>query len=152
MKRKVLLLLTLMCLYSMGLCAATIVQEEPVKQNFKFIFAGTPFVKYAHDDGTIWLTQNFYHHDYYVQDNFAHSVSQWTGDNGKTYLVDNLPLDPKVVTCDTLTADVVLTPTYVFNEEDLGDATVTVTWLFEQPDTSAPCSVTSEAKVLSVVM
>lgn len=138
MKRKVLLLLTLMCLYSMGLCAATIVQEEPVKQNFKFIFAGTPFVKYAHDDGTIWLTQNFYHHDYYVQDNFAHSVSQWTGDNGKTYLVDNLPLDPKVVTCDTLTADVVLTPTYVFNEEDLGDATVTVTWLFEQPDTLSP--------------
>lgn len=72
--------------------------EARYVEHFKFIFSGTPFVKYANERGVVWLTQNFYHHDYYVQDNFAHTVSQWTGDDNKTYQVDNLPLDTTVVT------------------------------------------------------
>ncbi len=112
--------------------------EARYVEHYKFIFEGTPYVKYANEKGVVWLTQNFFNHDYYVQDNFAHSVSQWTGSNGKTYKVDNLPLDTTVITRDTLTADVTLKPTYIFNEEDLGDATVTVTWGFAQPDTLCP--------------
>ena len=50
--------------------------------------------------------------------------------------MDNSP-DTVLVVIDTLTADVVMTPNYVLNESDLGDATVTPVWDFDKPDSVA---------------
>ena len=105
-------------------------------ENFKFIFKGTPFVKYADENGVIVVPANYYHHKYEKLRAFGYSVQSWTGSNGKTYLPDNIVTDTIVVR-DTLTADVILTPNYVLNEEDLGDATVITKWEFGLPDSVA---------------
>lgn len=108
--------------------------EAKYVEHFKFIFSGTPYVKYADERGVITLTQNYYHHSFKVDAGaFAYSVASWKGSNGKTYLVDNIPNDT-TVTRDTLTADVTLTPNYVRNESDLGDGTATAVWCFAYPD------------------
>lgn len=105
-------------------------------ENFKYIFKGTPFVKYADANGVIVVPANYYHHKYERLRAFGYSLQSWSGSNGKTYLPDNIVTDT-IVTRDTLTADVVMTPNFVLNEEDLGDATVTSLWEFGLPDSVA---------------
>ena len=106
---------------------------------FKMIFKDTPFVKYADKNGVIVVPSNYYHHKYEKLRAFGYSVQSWTGSNGKTYLPDNIVNDT-IVTRDTLTADVIMTPNYVLNEEDLGDATVITKWEFGLPDSVATFS------------
>ena len=110
--------------------------EARYVENYKFIFKGTPYVKYANADGTIYMGANFYNHKFEKLRAFGYTVASYTGSNGKTYLVDNSP-DAVHIVKDTLTADVVMTPNYVLNESDLGDATVTPVWDFDKPDSVA---------------
>ena len=105
-------------------------------ENYKFIFKGTPYVKYADADGVIYMGANFYNHKFEKLRAFGYTVASYTGSNGKTYLVDNSPNTVHIVK-DTLTADVVMTPNYVLNESDLGDASVTPVWDFDKPDSVA---------------
>ena len=105
-------------------------------ENFKFIFEGTPFVKYANANGVIYMGPNFYCHKFDKLRAFGYSVETFTGSNGKTYLVDNSP-DTVLVVIDTLTADVVMKPNYVLNQCDLGDNTVAPVWDFDKPDSVA---------------
>lgn len=107
--------------------------EARYREPYKVIFAGTPYVKYADAGGMVTLTQNYYHHDYVVEKGTTHTVDYWTGDNGKTYPVDNDLTDNKW-TREVLTADVVLTPHYVLSSKDVGDGSATVTWQFDRPD------------------
>ena len=107
--------------------------EARYVENYKFIFKGTPFVKYANADGIIYMGPNFYNHKFEKLRAFGYTVNSYTGSNGKTYLVDNAP-DTILIVKDTLTADVVMTPNYVLNESDLGDASVTPVWDFDKPD------------------
>lgn len=107
---------------------------------FKFIFEGTPFVKYANRQGHIYVGGNFYHYKGPQNGAYGTSVSSWTGSavkKGKTvnvtYNVDNVPNDT-TFTKDTLEANVVLKPTYVDNGNDLGDATALAVWNFSAPD------------------
>ncbi|MBP5561831.1 MAG: hypothetical protein J6X70_08560 [Muribaculaceae bacterium] len=125
--RKFLFILAAGCLLSTALMAT---------ENFKFIFKGTPYVKYADNNGVITVPANYYHHKYEKLRSFGYSLQSWTGSNGKTYRPDNIVTDT-IVTRDTLTADVVMTPNFVLNEEDLGDATVTSLWEFGLPDSVA---------------
>ena len=110
--------------------------EARYVENFKFIFEGTPFVKYADANGIIYMGPNFYCHKFDKLRAFGYSVENFTGSNGKTYLVDNSP-DSVLVVKDTLTADVVMTPNYVLNQCDLGDNTVAPVWDFDKPDSVA---------------
>lgn len=110
--------------------------EARYVENYKFIFKGTPYVKYANADGTIYMGANFYNHKFEKLRAFGYTVASYMGSNGKTYLVDNSP-DAVHIVKDTLTADVVMTPNYVLNESDLGDATVTPVWDFDKPDSVA---------------
>ena len=105
-------------------------------ENYKFIFKGTPYVKYADANGIIYMGPNFYNHKFEKLRAFGYTVASYTGSNGKTYLVDN-STDTKLIVKDTLKADVVMTPNYVLNESDLGDATVTPVWDFDKPDSVA---------------
>lgn len=107
--------------------------EARYVENYKFIFKGTPFVKYADADGIIYMGPNFYNHKFEKLRAFGYTVNSYTGSNGKNYLVDNAP-DTLLIVKDTLTADVVMTPNYVLNESDLGDASVTPVWDFDKPD------------------
>ena len=125
--RRFLFILTAGCL----LCTTLMATE-----NFKFIFKGTPYVKHADSNGVITIPANYYHHKYEKLRSFGYSLQSWTGSNGKTYLPDNIVTDT-IVTRDTLTADVIMTPNFVLNEEDLGDATVTSLWEFGLPDSVA---------------
>jgi len=100
---------------------------------FKVIFAGTPFYKRAGLKNLVYLSQNYYHHRADQVRAFGYSVSGWNGDDGKFYAVDNIPTDT-TVTKIQLTRDMVLTPVYELNEEDLGDGTVTPVWEFGYPD------------------
>jgi hypothetical protein len=93
-------------------------------------------VKYADENGVIVIPANYYHHRYEKLRAFGYSLQSWTGSNGKTYLPDNIVNDT-IVTRDTLTADVIMTPNFALNEEDLGDATVTSVWEFGLPDSVA---------------
>lgn len=112
--------------------------EAKYVEHYKFIFAGTPFVKYADEKGIIVLTQNYYQHSFQVDAGaFAYTLDSWKGSNGKVYLPDNILTDT-IVTRDTLTADVTLTPHYLRNESDLGDGTATAVWRFAYPDSLAP--------------
>ena len=126
MNKKLLSLLMLLPFLSLGVMKA---QDGP----YKFIFKGTPYVKYADKNGIIYMGPNFYNHKFEKLRAFGYTVASYTGDNGKTYLVDNSP-DSILIVKDTLTADVVLTPNYVLNESDLGDASVTPVWDFDKPD------------------
>lgn len=110
--------------------------EARYAENNKFIFKGTPFVKYADNNGVIIIPSNYYHHKYEKLRAFGYSLQSWTGSNGKTYLPDNIVTDT-IVKRDTLTSDVVLSPNFALNEEDLGDATVTTLWEFGLPDSVA---------------
>lgn len=110
--------------------------EAHYHKPYKFVFAGTPYVKYAGPDGYATLTRNYYHHDYVQEKGITHTVDYWTGDNGKTYAVDN-DLTDNQWTRELLTGDVVLTPHYTLSGKDIGDATTTVTWSFDQPDSMA---------------
>ena len=103
---------------------------------YKVIFAGTPFVKYASQRNIVYLTQNFYHHIPDHQRAFYYSVDGWNDEDGKFYAVDNIPTDTTFSTI-TLTRDMVLTPHYVLNEEDMGDGTVNPSWEFGYPDSIA---------------
>ena len=145
--RRLLFILAIGCLFSMTFLAAPSNQETPrvsdqhqtdtkASGNYKFIFKGTPFVKYADNDGVIIVPANYYHHKYEKLRSFGYSLQTWTGSNGKTYRPDNIVTDT-IVTRDTLTSDVILTPNFVLNEEDLGDATVTALWEFGLPDSVA---------------
>lgn len=107
--------------------------EARYVENFKFIFKDTPFVKYADDNGVIYMGPNFYHHKFEKLRAFGYSVGSYTGSNGKPYRLDNAP-DTLLIEKDTLKADVVMTPNYVLNESDLGDASVTPVWDFDKPD------------------
>lgn len=100
---------------------------------FKVIFDGTPFYKHAGLRNLVYLTQNYYHHRSDQVRAFGYSVSGWNGDDGKFYAVDNIPTDT-TFTKIKLTHDMVLSPVYVLNEEDLGDGTVTPVWEFGYPD------------------
>ncbi len=107
--------------------------EARYVENFKFIFEGTPYVKYAAPNGEIYLGPNFYCHKFEKLRAFGYTVTSFTGSNGKSYAADrskNLNLIVK----DTLTADVVMTPNYSLNEADFGDATVAPVWDFDKPD------------------
>ena len=110
--------------------------EARYVENFKFIFEGTPFVKYADANGIIYMGPNFYNHKFDKLRAFGYSVESYTGSNGKNYLVDNAP-DTILIVKDTLTADVVMKPNYVLNQCDLGDATVAPVWDFDKPDSVA---------------
>lgn len=110
--------------------------EARYVENYKFIFKGTPYVKYADANGIIYMGPNFYNHKFEKLRAFGYTVGTYTGSNGKTYLVDNAP-DAKQIVKDTLTADVVMTPNYVLNESDLGDASVVPVWDFDKPDSVA---------------
>ena len=110
--------------------------EARYVENFKFIFEGTPFVKYADAKGVIYMGPNFYNHKFDKLRAFGYSVESYTGSNGKNYLVDNSP-DTVFVLKDTLTADVVMKPNYVLNQCDLGDVTVMPVWDFDKPDSVA---------------
>lgn len=145
--RRLLFILALGCLFSLTFLAAPTNYEAPQVSghhqteninsgNYKFIFKGTPFVKYADNDGVIVVPANYYHHKYEKLRSFGYSLQTWTGSNGKTYRPDNNVTDT-IVTRDTLTSDVILTPNFVLNEEDLGDATVTALWEFGLPDSVA---------------
>lgn len=134
-------------LFSMSLSALPLEQQVPPGPaqnqieannvgNHKFIFYGTPFVKYADSCGVITIPSNYYHHKYEKLRSFGYTLQSWTGSNGKTYLPDNNVSDA-IVTRDTLTSDVILMPNFVLNEEDLGDATVTTLWEFGLPDSVA---------------
>ena len=125
--RRFILLLAAGCLLG-----ATLLGVE----NYKFIFKGTPYVKYADDNGVITIPANYYHHKYEKLRSFGYTLKSWSGSNGKTYLPDNIVTDT-IVTRDTLTSDVIMTPNFVLNEEDLGDATVTSLWEFGLPDSVA---------------
>ena len=138
--KKTFMLIVAVCLLGTTLWAASdeggMTESDSKTENFKFIFKGTPFVKYADENGVIVVPANYYHHKYEKLRAFGYSVQSWTGSNGKTYLPDNIVTDTIVVR-DTLTADVILTPNYVLNEEDLGDATVITKWEFGLPDSVA---------------
>jgi hypothetical protein len=125
--RRFILLLAAGCLLG-----ATLLGVE----NYKFIFKGTPYVKYADDNGVITIPANYYHHKYEKLRSFGYTLQSWSGSNGKTYLPDNIVTD-SIVTRETLTSDVIMTPNFVLNEEDLGDATVTSLWEFGLPDSVA---------------
>lgn len=145
--KRLYLLIVIGCMLSMSLIASTVYEQEVPstgatstnQQNFKFIFKGTPFVKYADENGVIVIPANYYHHKYDKLRAFGYSVDSWTGSNGKNYRPDNIVTDTLCIR-DTLTADVVLTPNFVLNEEDLGDATVTTVWEFGLPDSVATFS------------
>ena len=102
----------------------------------KLTFKGSPLVRYADSKGNVNITQNYYNYDYVKVKAFGNTVQSWTGSNGKTYLVDNL-LQDNLVTTEKLTADVEMVPTTAYNEEDMGDNTVTVKWRFDLPDSMA---------------
>lgn len=102
----------------------------------KLTFKGSPLVRYADKNGVVNITQNYYNYDYVKVKAFGNTVQSWTGSNGKIYLVDNL-LQDNMVTTEKLTADVEMVPTTAYNEEDMGDNTVTVTWRFDLPDSMA---------------
>ena len=99
----------------------------------KLTYKGSPLVRYADSKGVVTITQNYYNYSYMMEKAFGYTVQSWTGSNSKNYLVDNLLAD-NMVTTETLTADIEMTPTQVLNEEDMGDNTVTVTWRFDMPD------------------
>jgi hypothetical protein len=42
--------------------------------NYKFIFKGTPFVKYADENGVIIVPSNYYHHKYEKLRSFGHTL------------------------------------------------------------------------------
>lgn len=110
--------------------------EARYVENFKFIFKDTPYVKYADANGIIYMGPNFYCHKFEKLRAFGYTVESFTGSNGKNYLVDNSP-DSILIVKDTLKADVVMTPNYVLNESDFGDATVMPVWDFDKPDSVA---------------
>lgn len=109
--------------------------EARYVEAFKLVFEGTPFVKYADRNGYVYIGANFYHYTGPKNGAYGTSVSSWTvkGATNKTFNVDNVPNDT-TFTRDTLKADLILTPTYVDNSGDLGDATATAVWSFAYPD------------------
>lgn len=107
--------------------------EARYVENFKFIFEGTPYVKYANAKGHIYLGHNFYCHKYEKLRAFGYTVTSFTGSNGENYSVD-WSKNPNMIVKDTLTADVVMTPNYSLNESDFGDATAMPVWDFDKPD------------------
>ena len=111
----------------------SITVEARYHEAYKVIFAGTPFTKYATNGNIVYLTQNFYHHTSDHQHAFYYSVDGWNDESGKLYAVDNEPNDTTFSTIK-LTRDLVLTPHYVLNEEDLGDGTANPSWEFGMPD------------------
>ena len=110
--------------------------EARYVENFKFIFEGTPHVKYAAPNGVIYLGQNYYCHKYEKLRAFGYTVTSFKGSNGETYSVDRSK-NPHPIVRDTLKADVVMTPNYSLNESDFGDATVVPVWDFGKPDSVA---------------
>lgn len=118
------------------LITKSVTVEARYHEAFKVIFAGTPFSKYATNGNIVYLTQNFYHHTPDHQHAFYYSVDGWNDEYGQFYQVDNVPEDTTFSTI-TLTQDLVLTPHYVLNEEDLGDGTANPSWEFGMPDSVA---------------
>ncbi len=59
-------------------------------ENYKFIFKGTPYVKYADENGVITIPSNYYHHKYEKLRSFGYTLQSWSGSNGKTYLPTNI--------------------------------------------------------------
>ncbi len=111
---------------------ATIHVVARYREAYKFVFEGTPYVRYADPAGYATLTQNFYHADYVTQKGTTHTVDYWTGSNGKNYAVDRTPADNLYIR-ELLTEDVVLTPHYTMSGKSIGDSTAIVTWRFDQP-------------------
>lgn len=108
--------------------------EARYTEAFKLIFENTPFVKYADRNGYVYYGANFYHYTGPKNGAYGTSVSSWKEKDGtKTHNVDNVPNDTTIVR-DTLTADKVLTPVYLDNGDDLGDASATAVWSFAYPD------------------
>ena len=103
-------------------------------EHFKFIFKGTPFVKYANAQGHIYTGCNAYFHRGDKQRAFGYSVSMFVRSLGDTIRPDNVPYDTLYIRKDTLKSDVEITPIYTLSESDLGDVTATVTWDFTHPD------------------
>ncbi len=136
MNKTLFIILGFLC-FLCAMASSTLPQGEEQQQGrFKVIFKDTPFVKYAGENGVIYLGQNFYHHIPDMMRAFGYSVKKWVDEENKEYLVDDIPTDT-IVSRYVLTKDVVLTPVYSLNEEDLGDGTVTPTWNFAYPDSIA---------------
>lgn len=108
--------------------------EARYVEHFKFVFKGTPFVKYANAQGHIYTGCNAYFHRGDKQRAFGYSVSMFVRSLGDTIRPDNIPYDTLYVRKDTLKSDVEITPIYTLSESDLGDVTATVTWDFTHPD------------------
>ena len=108
--------------------------EAHYVEHFKFVFKGTPFVKYADAQGVIYTGCNAYFHRGDKQRAFGYSVSMFVRSLGDTIRPDNIPYDTLYIRKDTLKSDVEITPIYTLSESDLGDVTATVTWDFTHPD------------------
>ena len=66
--KKTFTLIAATCLFGTLLWAAPVktaaIDSNSKTENFKFIFKGTPFVKYADENGVIVVPANYYHHKY----------------------------------------------------------------------------------------
>lgn len=113
---------------------ASVHVEARYREAYKFIFEGTPYVRYANEMGYATLLQNLYHNDFISEKGTSHTVDYWMGSNGKRYDVDRTPTDNLYVN-ELLTGDVILSPHYVLSGKSIGDSTVIVNWRFDQPAT-----------------
>ena len=109
--------------------------EARYVEHFKYIFKGTPFVKYANAKGEIYVGCNAYFHRGDKARAFGYSMLSFQrSDTNQPEKPDNVPYDTLYIKKDTLKADVVMTPNWTLSESDLGDVTATVTWDFTHPD------------------
>jgi len=109
--------------------------EARYVEHFKYVFKGTPFVKYANAKGEIYVGCNAYYHRGDKARAFGYSLMTFNrSDTTAVERPDNVPYDTLYIKKDTLTADVVMTPNWTLSESDLGDVTATVTWDFTHPD------------------
>lgn len=119
---------------SLTVTADTKVEARYV-EHFKYIFKGTPFVKYANAKGEIYVGCNAYFHRGDKARAFGYSMLSFQrSDTNMAELPDNVPYDTLYIKKDTLKADVTMTPNWTLSESDLGDVTATVTWDFTHPD------------------
>ena len=119
---------------SLTITADTKVEARYV-EHFKYVFKGTPFVKYANAKGEIYVGCNAYFHRGDKARAFGYSLMSFQrSDTNQAELPDNVPYDTLYIKKDTLKADVIMTPNWHLSESDLGDVTATVTWDFTHPD------------------
>ena len=119
---------------SLTVTADTKVEARYV-EHFKYIFKGTPFVKYANAKGEIYVGCNAYFHRGDKARAFGYSMLTFQrSDTTVAQRPDNVPYDTLFIHKDTLKADVTMTPNWTLSESDLGDVSATVTWDFTHPD------------------